>query len=655
MVTTEDSVILSPAKCDKGGAKKRKRYVICNPIDTSELWKDGELLVLDLHVNEESFSEYTDKDVLEPIQTFDIVIGEELHCRTCFATFTNLDEFRLHYQDDWHRFNIKAKLRGRTPISQEEFCSIEDGISSISGSESEEEIVSKTQTGNPKIVFQNGKGQQMSIYRCLMYQKKKPVADDFDLLQAIYKLPFQNQWAVIMLGGGHFAAAIFKGPDLLCHKTFHSYTVRAKQGGSQSSKDNKSGGSHPKSAGAALRRYNEAAFTEHVHSILTSWTDELNRCNLIFCRAASSNHTILFGGKTAVFDKTDPRLRSIPFPTRRATLKEVKRVWLGLATIDIRDPDDIIADEPAIVHVAEELANQEYSDDEIPLNIRLPARYRKKNTKADDDNDVPDDEELGLFPGEKEIMETLRETVSRGNVNGFQKEMEKLAEILNVYHEEFHLELADVLNQRTGQECNTLLHIAALSRRATIVCNLLELGCDPSLNDTFGRVPYVVASDKETRSTFRRFMGANPDRYDYIKAQIPSPLTEDIQKQKLEKLAEKRKQQRQAKKERQALERAKLEQEKLKIEEQKKEEEEQRKVQEEKQRFLQLSDREKRALAAERRFLTNLSASGLAAPVLARCFLCGIDMSGKVPFEYTTFKFCTPTCLQKHRKLNIKS
>ena len=45
----------------------------------------------------------------------------------------------------------------------------------------------------------------------LKYLSQKPVADDFDLLQAIYKLPFQNQWAVIMLGGGHFAAAIFKG------------------------------------------------------------------------------------------------------------------------------------------------------------------------------------------------------------------------------------------------------------------------------------------------------------------------------------------------------------------------------------------------------------------------------------------------------------
>lgn len=292
----------------------------------------------------------------------------------------------------------------------------------------------------------------------------------------------------------------------------------------------------------------------------------------------------------------------------------------------------------------------------------MPSRYRKRNTKADDGNNVLDDEGLGLFPGEKEIMEKLREAVSRGNVNNFQKEIEKLQEILNAYHEEFQLELTDVLNQRIGQECNTLLHIAAISKRATIVWKLLELGCDPSLNDTIGRVPYVLASDKETRTTFRRFMGAYPDCYDYVKAQIPSPLTEDIEKQKLEKLAEKRKQQRRAKKDRQALERARLEQEKLKIEEQRKVEEEQRKVeeqqrkiQEEKQRFLQLSDREKRALAAERRFLTNLSASGLATPVLVRCFLCGLDISGKVPFEYNSFKFCTPACLQKHRRLNLKN
>lgn len=65
-----------------------------------------------------------------------------------------------------------------------------------------------------------------------------------------------------MLGGGHFAGAVFKGTEPILHKTFHCYTVRAGQGGGQSSRDNKSGGSQPKSAGASLRRYNEQALVQ---------------------------------------------------------------------------------------------------------------------------------------------------------------------------------------------------------------------------------------------------------------------------------------------------------------------------------------------------------------------------------------------------------
>lgn len=42
------------------------------------------------------------------------------------------------------------------------------------------------------------------------------------------------------------------------HKTFHSYTVRAKQGGSQSTQDRSKGGGS-KSAGSNLRRHNEAS------------------------------------------------------------------------------------------------------------------------------------------------------------------------------------------------------------------------------------------------------------------------------------------------------------------------------------------------------------------------------------------------------------
>lgn len=42
------------------------------------------------------------------------------------------------------------------------------------------------------------------------------------------------------------------------HKTFRTYTTRQKQGGSQSSRDNQSG-SNIRSAGASLRRRNEAS------------------------------------------------------------------------------------------------------------------------------------------------------------------------------------------------------------------------------------------------------------------------------------------------------------------------------------------------------------------------------------------------------------
>ena len=46
------------------------------------------------------------------------------------------------------------------------------------------------------------------------------------------------------------------GSSAVVHKTFHSYTVRAGQGGSQAAADGKAGSK--RSAGAGLRRYNEA-------------------------------------------------------------------------------------------------------------------------------------------------------------------------------------------------------------------------------------------------------------------------------------------------------------------------------------------------------------------------------------------------------------
>lgn len=140
-----------------------------------------------------------------------------------------------------------------------------------------------------------------------------------------------------MLGGGHFAAGVFKGSESIAHKTFHSYTVRAKQGGSQSMKDGKGGGgSHPKSAGASLRRYNEQALSQHVQDILETWTPYIKTSSLIFIRAVGPhNRYVLFGGKNPPMDKNDQRLRTVPFATRRATFKEVKRVYDILSSIEV--------------------------------------------------------------------------------------------------------------------------------------------------------------------------------------------------------------------------------------------------------------------------------------------------------------------------------
>ena len=82
----------------------------------------------------------------------------------------------------------------------------------------------------------------------------------------------------------------------------------------------------------------------------------------------------------------------------------------------------------------------------------------------------------------------------------------------------------------------------------------------------------------------------------------------------------------------------------------KKEEMVKRNEEEEQKRFLNLSDREKRALAAERRIL----AQNEALPSAPRCFQCGLDISGKVPFEYSDNKFCKPACVKEHRNKSSK-
>lgn len=88
-----------------------------------------------------------------------------------------------------------------------------------------------------------------------------------------------------------------------------------------------------RSAGASLRRYNESALEREVQGLLQTWSAHLQEATAIFIRAPKTHMTMFTGGRTPLVSRDDPRVRGIPFLTRRPTLKEVKRVHTCLASV----------------------------------------------------------------------------------------------------------------------------------------------------------------------------------------------------------------------------------------------------------------------------------------------------------------------------------
>ena len=96
--------------------------------------------------------------------------------------------------------------------------------------------------------------------------------------------------------------------------------------------------SYCRSAGASLRRYNELALVQEIHQLLASWAEHIQGAAAIFIRTPQYSKAVFFSGSAssggqAPFSKDDPRIRSIPFATRRPTLKEVKSVHSKLAAV----------------------------------------------------------------------------------------------------------------------------------------------------------------------------------------------------------------------------------------------------------------------------------------------------------------------------------
>ncbi|XP_060117063.1 tRNA endonuclease ANKZF1 [Heteronotia binoei] len=633
-------------------------------------------------------------------------VSDRMFCSACLKSFDSREEQTEHYRLDWHRFNLKQRLLGHRMLTAEEFeAKTQAGdVSSISGSDSSDpdsdsepdslscqgRRSSSPRTSpyprSQRVLFRNSQGQLLSVYRCVLNTTKDSVGEPGELVASLQRQSPGTSWVILMAGGGHFAAAVFKGNEVLVHKTFHRYTVRARRGTAQGVQDAQ--GSMPKSAGASLRRHNESALLKDIQELLASWAGHLQDTECIFLRAPRANRARFFGSRNGPLQQNDPRIRGIPFSTRRATFHEVQRVHKALSSLQVYGKDTAVEDligsarktwrkivdreEPSPQRQASPTRSEddkEKEGEESPsyqlefaevtlstLDLRefemAPKRNRKtrrKKTKA-----------LTESCGGAEVSKTL--LLNREESTESQECLEpqgapsipvedvlftacKMGDLKTLQH---LLGMADGGAQE-GEECCssnlyrwlstpldengwTLLHVAAAAGRSAVVRLLLQAGADPAVRDKQERPPYCVSADKQTRNEFRRFMGEQPEKYDYIQAQVPGPLTAQMEA----KQAERRRAHKAQRKQREKEERES--QLLLKQEE------------DEKRRFVLLSDREKRALAAERRLAAQLKDSTATMTNTRRCWLCGESLLGRIPFHYLDFSFCSTNCLQAHRK-----
>jgi len=295
-----------------------------------------------------------------------------------------------------------------------------------------------------------------------------------------------------MVGGGHFAAMVVslvpkmgkkQGQDerqatVLAHKTFHRYTTRRKQGGAQSSNDNAKGNAH--SAGASIRRYNEAALETEIRDLLTDWKGLIDSAQLLFIRASgTTNRRTLFGPyDDQILKQSDPRNRGFPFSTRRATQAELMRCFVELTRVKVSTVDEAA--------IAAKAAADEAATAAQAAATRAKAAASKAPTLAA----KPEDEAALLHTTQIEAL------IRRSKAPALLSYLTS-----NSLPPDFRF---SPLDSQAHHHAPTPLHLAASSNSPALVSALLtKARVDPTLTNGEERTAFEIAGDRATRDAFR--------------------------------------------------------------------------------------------------------------------------------------------------------
>ncbi|KAI0741540.1 hypothetical protein C8Q80DRAFT_1194865 [Daedaleopsis nitida] len=510
-------------------------------------------------------------------------------CKICLgATFVDVEDQRAHFRSDWHRYNVKVRLNGGDPVPEAKFGQLIDGLEdSISGSVSSSDadtddsdavdvLVHKTRKlarpsspdspvsiipQTPLIWFHSPPSTQIGVYKAVFSSMTSPASYLSELRELQSGGEQGRMWAMFMTAGGHFAGAIVRvrrpdGDDddggvtkkgkskrpkpeieVLKHKTFHRYTTRRKQGGSQGLNDNSR--SKAISAGAMLRRYGEQALREDIRNLLRDWAEEIHDSERIWIRASVSNRRIFLDYEDAIIEKGDERLRTFPFPTRRPTQAELIRCLNELVRVKVS-------------HLTEDAlrAQDEALLASLPKPKPVPAPSPQPDiTKQKDRPTAP-----LLTPEEEQLRDKwnrVLDMIRRGRSDALKAFWEREGPSLGG--------VDALVPEWTNEKGGTILQIAAHSGQEEITKWLLEdQGADPTLDapalragaaaedsgvesDTDAprlprggrRTAYDLARTKVVRDVFRRCAAAHPDWWDWLGtergARVPSMLSADME------------------------------------------------------------------------------------------------------------------------------
>lgn len=374
-----------------------------------------------------------------------------------------------------------------------------------------------TSLGIYKALFTNAEQEEPDIVDVVRKKQLRPVpakplpADGSDGVPLPSTMTSPSVF-MCMIGGGHFAGLIVSlAPKLgkqatgteqrqaivIAHKTFHRYTTRRKQGGAQSANDSAKGAAH--SAGSSLRRYNEVALEQEIRALLAEWKDLISNAQLIFVRSTgSSNRRILFGSYDGqVLRQNDPRIRTFPFSTRRATQAELMRAFVELTRVKISQIDE--AAFTAATAAAQSEAVQSTSQ------VKPAAVPKPKASKEEEEASLHTSQFQALIRRSK--APTLLSYLASNSLSP---------------NYTFHPP-----STQANHHAPMPLHLASsINSSAVVLALLAKAGADPTLPNGEGRVAFDLAGDRATRDAFRIARSElGEDKWNWNSAHVPPALS----------------------------------------------------------------------------------------------------------------------------------